>query len=70
MKLEDFRVEVAMLTRQELSNVSGVSISTIKRAEDGYPISKLMRARLLDGLSKRVGRTVTKEEIDEFKPES
>lgn len=67
MKLEDFRTEVAMLTRQELSNLSDVSISTIKRAEEGHSIGKLTRAKLLSGLGKRVARTVTKDEIDEFK---
>lgn len=35
MRLEDFRLEVAKLTRQQLSVISGVSISTIQRAEEG-----------------------------------
>jgi len=66
MKLEDFRIEVARLTRQELSVLSDVSVSTIQRAEEGQPISRLMRARILDGLSKQLGRAVTRDEIDEF----
>jgi hypothetical protein len=66
MRLEDFRIEVARLTRQELSVLSDVSVSTIQRAEEGQPISRLMRARILDGLSKRLGRAVTRDEIDEF----
>lgn len=68
MKLEDFRLEVAKLTRQQLSVISGVSISTIQRAEEGAPIGKLKRAQLLDGLSKHLGREVLRGEIDEFKP--
>lgn len=67
MKLEDFRIEVARLTRQELSVLSSVSISTIQRAEEGKSITRLMRARLLDGLSRHLGRPVTRDEIDEFK---
>ena len=67
MKLEDFRIEVARLTRQELSVLSDVSVSTIQRAEEGISITRLMRARLLDGLSKHLRRTVTRDEIDEFK---
>ncbi|HZS78723.1 MAG TPA: hypothetical protein VFA41_19090 [Ktedonobacteraceae bacterium] len=67
MRLEDFRIEVAKLTRQELSVLSDVSVSTIQRAEEGKSITRLMRARILDGLSKHLGRTVTRDEIDEFK---
>ncbi len=67
MRLEDFRIEVARLTRQELSVLSDVSVSTIQRAEEGQSITRLMRARLLDGLSKHLGRTVTRDDIDEFK---
>ncbi len=66
MRLEDFRIEVARLTRQELSVLSDVSVSTIQRAEEGQSITRLMRARILDGLSKHIGRTVTRDEIDEF----
>jgi hypothetical protein len=70
MRLEDFRIEVAKLTRQQLSVLSDVGVSTIQRAERGERISRLMRARILDGLSKQVGRQVTKEEIDDFKDDS
>jgi len=66
MKLEDFRLEVAKLTRQQLSVISGVSVSTIQRVEEGERIGKRMRAQLLEGLSKHLGRAVTREEIDEF----
>ena len=66
MKLEDFRIEVARLTRQDLSVLSDVSVSTIQRAEEGQSITRLMRARILDGLSKHLGRAVTRDEIDEF----
>lgn len=67
MKLEDFRLEIAKLTRQQLSVISGVSVSTIQRAEEGGNIGKLKRAQLLEGLSKHLGREVTREEIDEFR---
>ena len=67
MKLEDFRLEIARLTRQQLSVISGVSVSTIQRAEEGLNIGKLKRAQLLDGLSKHLDREVTKDEIDEFR---
>jgi transcriptional regulator with XRE-family HTH domain len=70
MRLEDFRIEVAKLTRQQLSSLSDVGMSTIQRAERGERISRLMRARILDGLSKHLGRPVTKDEIDEFKDSS
>jgi len=70
MRLEDFRIEVAKLTRQQLSGLSDVGMSTIQRAERGERISRLMRARILDGLSKHLGRQVTKDEIDEFKDDS
>jgi hypothetical protein len=69
MRLEDFRIEVARLTRQDLSVLSDVSVSTIQRAEEGKQITRLMRARILDGLSRQIGRTVTRDEIDEFKQE-
>jgi len=67
MKLEDFRLEVAKLTRQQLSVISGVSISTIQRAEEGQEIGKRKRAQLLEGLSKHLGRVVTRDEINEFR---
>ena len=66
MKLEDFRLEVAKLTRQQLSVISNVSTSTIQRAEEGKGIGKRKRAQLLEGLSQHLGRTVLREEIDEF----
>jgi len=66
MRLEDFRIEIAKLTRQQLSNLSSVGLTTIQRAEKGENISRLMRARILEGLSKHLGREVTKEDIDEF----
>jgi transcriptional regulator with XRE-family HTH domain len=67
MRLEDFRLEVAKLTRQQLSVISGVSVSTIQRAEEGKHIGKLKTAQLLEGLSKHLGREVIRDEIDEFK---
>lgn len=67
MKLEDFRLEVAKLTRQQLSVISSVSVSTIQRAEDGQGIGKRKRAQLLEGLSKHLGRAVDRDEIDEFR---
>ena len=67
MRLEDLRIEVARLTRQELSVLSDVSISTIQRAEEGKPIRRLMMAKILAGLSRQLGRTVSRDEIDEFK---
>jgi hypothetical protein len=66
MRLEDFRIDVAKLTRQQLSVLSDVSVSTIQRAEEDESISRLMIARILDGFSKKLGRTVTRDEIDEF----
>jgi hypothetical protein len=66
MRLEDFRIDVGKLTRQELSVLSSVSVSTIQRAEEGQSISRLMIARILDGLSKHLGREVRRSEIDEF----
>lgn len=67
MKLEDFRLVVAKLTRQQLSVISNVSVSTIQRAEEGLAIGKRKRAQLLDGFSKHLGRVVTQDEIDEFR---
>jgi hypothetical protein len=67
MRLEDFRIEVARLTRQGLSVLSDVSVSTIQRAEEGQSITRLMKARILNGLSRHIGRAVTRDEIDEFK---
>jgi DNA-binding XRE family transcriptional regulator len=67
MRLEDFRIEVAVLTRQELASIADVSISSIQRAEEGKGVSRLTQARILKGLSQHLGRIVSKEEIDEFK---
>ena len=66
MRLEDFRIDVARLSRPELSTLSNVSVSTIKRAEEGKKIDRLSQSRILDGLSRQVGRTLTREDIDEF----
>lgn len=66
MKLEDFRLEVAKLTRQQLSVISGVSVSTIQRAEEGERIGKRKRAQLLEGFSRHLSREATRDEIDEF----
>jgi DNA-binding XRE family transcriptional regulator len=67
MRLEDFRIEVAVLTRQDLATVADVSISSIQRAEEGKGVNRLTQSRILKGLSKHLGRTVTREEIDEFR---
>lgn len=66
MKLEDFRINVARLSRPELSVIADVSASSIKRAEEGQSVSPLTRARILAGLGQHIGRTVEPEEIDEF----
>ncbi len=55
MRLEDFSIDVAKLTRRELSVLSNVSVSTIQREEEGQSMSRLMIARILDGLSKHLG---------------
>ena len=67
MRLEDFRIDVAVLTRQELASLADVSISSLQRAEEGKQISRLTQSRILKGLSRHLGRTVTREEIDEFR---
>lgn len=66
MKLEDFRINTARLSRPDLAAIADVSASSIKRAEDGEKVSPLTRARILAGLSKHLNRTVKAEEIDEF----
>ncbi len=67
MKLENFRINVARLSRPELATLADVSPSSIKRAEDGEKVSALTRARILAGLSQKIGREISEEEIDEFK---
>lgn len=67
MRLEDFRVNVARLSRPDLSAIADVSTSSIKRAEEGESVSPLTKARILAGLSKHLGRNVDPQEIDEFK---
>jgi hypothetical protein len=67
MRLEDFRIEVTVLTRQELAAIADVSISSVQRAEEGKGVNRLTQARILKGLSQHLGRTVSKEEIDEFR---
>lgn len=49
MRLEDFRIDVAVLTRQELAGLADVSISSIQRAEEGQRVSRLTQARILKG---------------------
>lgn len=66
MRLEDFRINVARLSRPDLSAIADVSTSSIKRAEEGEKVSPLTRARILAGLSRHLGREVKTEEIDEF----
>jgi predicted transcriptional regulator len=67
MRLEDFRIDVAVLTRQDLANLARVSISSIQRAEEGKGVNRLTQARILQGLSKHLGRAVTRDEINEFR---
>jgi len=67
LKLASFRIDVAALTRQELSVLSGVSVSSIQRAEEGQKVSRLSQSRILRGLSKHLNREVKREDIDEFK---
>ena len=66
MRLEDFRIDLARLSRPELSALSGVSVSSIKRAEEGQKIDRLTQSRILAGLSQHLGRAVTRDDIDEF----
>ena len=67
MKLEEFRINIARLSRPELAVLADVSASSIKRAEEGENVSPLTRARILAGLSKHLGRNIKLEDIDEFK---
>ena len=67
MRLEDFRINIARLSRPDLGAIADVSPSSIKRAEEGEKVSPLTRARILAGLSQHLGREVKPEEIDEFK---
>jgi transcriptional regulator with XRE-family HTH domain len=67
MRLEDFRIDVAVLTRQQLASLAEVSISSLQRAEEGKSVSRLTQSRILKGLSRHLGRPVTREEIDEFR---
>lgn len=67
MKLEDFRINIARLSRPDLAAIADVSASSIKRAEEGKDVSPLTRARILAGLSRHLGREIGPEEIDEFK---
>jgi hypothetical protein len=67
MKLENFRINIARLSRPDLGAIADVSASSIKRAEEGEKVSPLTRARILAGLSQHLGREVKPEEIDEFK---
>jgi DNA-binding XRE family transcriptional regulator len=66
MKLEDYRTSVALLTQQQLANVSGVALSTIQQIEGGKSFSKLTRGKILHGLSQHMGTPVRASEIDEF----
>lgn len=67
MRLEDFRIDIAVLTRQDLATLAEVSISSVQRAEEGKGVNRLTQSRILKGLSKHMGRAVTREEIDEFR---
>lgn len=67
MKLALFRIDVAKLSRPELAKLSDVSISSIKRIEDGKTVDRLTESRILGGLSRHLGREIHREEIDEFK---
>jgi len=68
MKLLDFRINVARLSRPDLAAIADASASSIKRAEEGKEVSPLTRARILAGLSQHLGREVKAQEIDEFRP--
>ena len=67
MRLEDFRIDVAVLTRQQLATIADVSISSLQRAEEGKSVSRLTQSRILKGLSQHLGRPIKREEIDEFR---
>lgn len=58
VKLRQFRIRVARLSRPQLSDLSGVSIATIQRAEEDKPVSELTYSRLIHGLSTSLGRDV------------
>ena len=68
MKLEDFRTSVAILSQRQLAKLAGVAPSTIYEIETGKrEHNKLTQGKILAGLSKHLGRQVSKDEIDEFK---
>ncbi len=69
MKLEDFRIRVVRLSRPELSQLAGVSIATIQRAERGETVSKLTAAKLLAAFSEYLKREVKPEEIEDLQVE-
>lgn len=69
MKLEDFRIRVVRLSRPQLSQLAGVLIVTIQRAERGEPVSKLTAAKLLAAFSDHLKRDVRQEEIEDLQVE-
>ncbi len=69
MKLEDFRIRVTRLSRPQLSQLAGVSIATIQRAERGETVSKLTAAKLLAAFSEHLKREVKPEEIEDLRVE-
>jgi len=66
MKLEDFRIRVARLSRPQLSQLAGVSIATIQRAERGETVSRLTAAKLLAAFSEYLKREIKPEEIEDL----
>ncbi len=69
MKLEDFRIRVVRLSRPQLSQLAGVLIATIQRAERGETVSKLTAAKLLAAFSDHLKRDVRQEEIEDLQVE-
>lgn len=66
MKLSEFRTSVALISQRQLAELADLAESTVFQVESGKPFSKLTQGKILAGLSKHLGRSVSKDEIDEF----
>lgn len=63
MNLENYRIECTW-SKNEMARQAGVDVNTLNRAINGESISIATAGKLARAISKRLGRTVTFQQIE------
>lgn len=66
MNLEDYRIQCTW-SKNEMARQAGMDLNTLNRALSGKNVSINTAGKLADAISKKLGRTITFQDIEGLK---